>query len=73
MRIWSADTGRIIAPTLQDHQGSIRGIAALPGLSGYATCSNDGTVMYRDGEGGVLGVLSHPMQEDGSPPFVLDV
>ncbi len=36
------------------------------------TTSNDGTAVLRSKDGQQIGVLPHPLQEDGSPPFVLD-
>lgn len=36
------------------------------------TTSNDGTAVLRSIDGQQIGVLPHPAQEDGSPPFVLD-
>ena len=66
-------TGRQIDQSIQDHGGPIRAITAVPGVDGYATCSNDGTVILRDSNGHQIGTMYHPCQEDGSPPFVLDV
>lgn len=41
-------------------------------MGGFATCSNDGTVVMRTGDGVAVGTSCHPRQHDGSPPFVLD-
>ena len=72
IRYWDPITGRVQGDTIRDHQGPIRSIAPLPGMDGILTGSNDGTVMMRSIEGQPIEILMHPLQDDGSPPFVLD-
>lgn len=45
LRFWNADTGSLISPPIDDHAGSIRSIAAVSGIGGFVTTSNDGTVV----------------------------
>ena len=71
LRIWDGRSGRQIGDSVCDHNGPIRGIVSLPGLSGLVTCSNDGTVALRGIDGTLIDTMQHPPQEDGSPPFVL--
>jgi len=72
LRIWNVNTATMIGSPVQDHSGSIRSICALPGIGGFATGANDGTVALRSVDGEVLGTVFHAAQEDGSPPFILD-
>lgn len=75
IRFWSESTGQQEGPSIKDHEGPIRCIAALPGICGIATASNDGTVRVRTIEdrraGSILGVMCHPLSHDGMPPFLL--
>jgi len=73
LRVWDGRTGRQVGDSICDHQGPIRGIATVAGLSGLATCSNDGTVSLRGIDGTLIDTMAHPLQDDGSPPFVLAV
>lgn len=72
LRFWNPSTGQLVGSPIKDHLGSIRSIAALPGVDGFVTTSNDGSVIIRSSEGHVIETLMHPIQDDGSPPFVLD-
>lgn len=72
LRFWDASTGNTVGSAIEDHLGSIRSISALPGMDGILTTSNDGTVVMRSIDGQCIEILAHPVQEDGSPPFVLD-
>ena len=67
------NTGQQVQSPIQDHGGPIRAITKVSGVDGYATCSNDGTVILRDSNGHAIGTMFHPPQEDGSPPFILDI
>ena len=40
-------TGQPMGSPIQDHYASIRSIAAVPGISGFLTTSNDGMVVLR--------------------------
>ena len=71
LRLWDSGTGTLIGDGIADHSGSIRSIISVPGLDGFATTSNDGTVALRSSDGSIMGSMMHPPQEDGSPPFVL--
>mmetsp|Transcript_26543 Transcript_26543/g.25403 ORF Transcript_26543/g.25403 Transcript_26543/m.25403 type:complete len:784 (+) Transcript_26543:191-2542(+) len=71
LRFWDSNTGQQIGDSISDHSGSIRSITAVPGIGGFATSSNDGTVALRGADGSVVGSISHPQQSDGSP-FVHD-
>eukprot|EP01031_Cornospumella_fuschlensis_P032032 gene32032-38734_t len=71
LRIWNMTTGELVS-THEDHGGPIRSIAALPGVDGMLTSSNDGSVMLRSGEGQSIEQLLHPVQEDGTLPMVLN-
>lgn len=73
LRFWNVSSGQQIGDSISDHMGSIRAISGVPGIGGFATSSNDGTVILRSIDGVVIGTMYHPAQEDGSPPFVLDV
>lgn len=66
-------SGQECQSPIQDHGGPIRAITRVAGCDGFATCSNDGSVMLRDSSGSVLGTMFHPPQDDGSPPFLFDV
>jgi len=76
IRYWDANTGKQLGPSIKDHELSIKSIAPLVCIGGYATSSNDGTVRVRlsersdSGEANTLGVLVHPMDNDGTPSFV---
>jgi phospholipase A-2-activating protein len=72
IRFWDMLTGNQSAPPVCDHAGSIRSIAALPGVAGFLTTSNDGSVIMRGVDGQPIEQLFHSSTEDGSPPFVLD-
>ena len=72
LRLWDSVTGKVIGTAIEDHEGSIRSISSLPGIDGYTTTSNDGTVKMRSIEGQPFGTVCHLLQDDGSPPFVLD-
>lgn len=72
IRFWNMLTGKTSAPALRDHGGSIRSIAALPGVDGFLTTSNDGSVVMRGIDGQPIEQLYHSPTEDGTPPFVLD-
>ena len=72
LRFWDSNTGKQIGDSISDHSGSIRSITNIPGVAGFATTSNDGTVALRGSDGNIIGSMMHPPQEDGSPPFVLD-
>lgn len=71
LRIWDTNTGALLS-TREDHGGPIRSIAALPGVMGMMTTSNDGSVMLRSAEGQAIEALLHPVQEDGTLPMVLN-
>jgi WD40 repeat protein len=71
IRIWDTD-GKLVTGPIKDHSGPVRSIASLPGFDGFLTTSNDGSVVVRSIEGQVIESLVHPLQEDGSPPFILD-
>jgi phospholipase A-2-activating protein len=70
LRIWDPATGRQVGDAIQDHQGSIRSIAALPAIDGFVTTANDGAVILRTIDGQAIDVMQHPVQEDGAAPFV---
>eukprot|EP01036_Dinobryon_divergens_P030892 gene30892-40205_t len=72
LRFWNASTGTLLGDPIEDHSGPLRSIAAVSGIGGLVTTSNDGTAVLRSIDGQQIGVLPHPAQEDGSPPFVLD-
>eukprot|EP01038_Epipyxis_sp_PR26KG_P006801 gene6801-9316_t len=72
LRFWDIVSGNLIGTPIEDHHGSIRSIAKLPGIKGFATSSNDGTVILRTIDGQEIGTVFHQAQEDGSPPFILD-
>lgn len=72
IRFWNLSTGQASASPIRDHAGSIRSIAALPGVSGFLTTSNDGSVVMRGIDGQPIEQLFHSPTDDGSPPFVLD-
>lgn len=71
LRLWDS-TGAPIGAPISDHAGSIRSIAAVPGINGFMTTANDGTVALRSIEGETMGTMYHEPQEDGSAPFILD-
>jgi phospholipase A-2-activating protein len=70
LRLWDANSGEQVGEAIQDHQGSIRSITALPAIDGFATTGNDGTVILRTMDGTAIDVMQHPPQADGGPPFV---
>lgn len=72
VRIWDGSTGALLQPAIVDHTGPIRSVCLLPGMGGFATCSNDGSVIMRTGDGAAVSTSFQPPQEDGSPPFLLD-
>jgi hypothetical protein len=57
---------------MEEHEGSIRSISALPGIGGFATSPNDGSLLMSSVDAEPIGAVFHQMQEDGSPPFTLD-
>lgn len=86
VRIWSINvkTGQVqcLSQVANDHEGSIRGIAALPSSlassemssSLMITCSNDGTVRMRSTDTGEsVSVLTFLQQNATHPPFLLSV
>jgi WD40 repeat protein len=68
-RDWVTGSASIV---LSDHLGSLRSLAAVPGVMGFATASNDGSVCLRGCDGTPIGSMFHAAQEDGSPPFILN-
>eukprot|EP01032_Pedospumella_encystans_P017669 gene17669-20125_t len=70
LRIWDPSTGKQVGDDIQDHAGSIRCIAPLPAIDGFATTSNDGAVILRTIEGQPIEVMTHPETEDGTAAFV---
>lgn len=72
IRFWNATTGQQEGSSIKDHGGSIRSIAALPGVGGFLTTANDGSVVMRSIEGQVIEAMYHTPGDDGTPPFVLD-
>lgn len=72
LRIWNTSSGSIVGDAIYDHGGSIRSVAALPGVNGILTSSNDGSVVLRSIDGEQLGSVYHVSQEDGSSAFILD-
>ena len=72
LRIWNLETGTEVQSSISDHEGPIRSIAAVPILDGYATSSNDGSIVLRAADGHRLDSMFHPFQEDGMAPFILD-
>jgi phospholipase A-2-activating protein len=56
---------------LQNHEGSIRSITWVPGIDGFTTSSNDGSLCLHTMDGSTIGQMVHNPQEDGSLPFVL--
>lgn len=71
LRFWDPSSGKQIGGCIKDHTGSIRSIC--PTSLGFATSSNDGTVLLRTPAGDPIGQIFHPPQEgEGSLPFVLD-
>ena len=75
VRYWDA-SGKQIGKNIKDHQMPIKSICPLTAIEAYATSSNDGTVRIRSmelsasGEPVTLGVLCHPMDDDGTPTMV---
>lgn len=72
LRFWNPLTGQLVGDPIQDHAGSIRSIAFLPSIQGFLTSANDGTIIIRSLDGHPLDIVTHPVQEDGNPPFILD-
>jgi len=72
LRIWNIQTGREVQSSIMDHEGPIRSITAVPTLDGYATTSNDGSIILRASDGHRLDSMFHPFQDDGMAPFILD-
>lgn len=72
IRFWDGNTGKQIGSSIQDHTGSIRSIAALPGVGGFLTTSNDGSIIMRSVEGQPIEQNFHAPSDDGSPPFILN-
>lgn len=72
LRMWNPSSGSSVGDAIYDHEGSIRSIAALPGVNGILTSSNDGSVFLRSIDGDLLGAVHHVSQEDGSSAFILD-
>jgi PFU (PLAA family ubiquitin binding)/WD domain, G-beta repeat len=71
IRSFDPATGQQTRTSIKDHDGPIRSISRVPTLGGFATTSNDGTVRIRAADGSCIGSVLHPVQDDGSPPFVL--
>ncbi len=57
LRIWDPATGREVGAPITDHSGSIRAIASIPGINGFATSANDGTMALRSIDGELLGTV----------------
>lgn len=72
LRLWDLATGKETCPPIEDHEGSIRSISSVPGIGGFATTANDGSMIIRTIEGAPIGSMYHPLQEDGSPAFIMD-
>jgi WD40 repeat protein len=76
LRTYDAVTGQLIGVPIQDHAGSLRCLCALSetadAIGKYVTGSNDGSANIRLEDGTVVGSDFHSMQDDGSPPFILD-
>lgn len=72
IRFWDSKTGKQISKPIRDHDGPIRSISSISSIEGFVTASNDGTICPRTMDGSILGCLTHPLQDDGMPPFVLD-
>lgn len=58
--------------TLADHAGPIRQLAIVPEM-GFVSCSNDGSIKFRTWDGDVLASMSHPVNAEGKPGFVLGI
>ena len=76
VRIWTVDinTGQVDCAhkVANDHDGPIRGIAALPNC--IATCSNDGTVKLRASDtGACISTLTFLQAQQSHPPMLLSV
>jgi phospholipase A-2-activating protein len=72
LRFWDPTNRQLIGNPIQDHSGSIRSITNLSSIGGFLTTANDGTAKIRTSDGQEIGTVYHQLQEDGSPPFVLD-
>lgn len=72
IRFWDSSTGKEVSSPIRDHEGSIRSITALPGVEGFLTTANDGTVVMRSIEGQVIASLQHPLLDESSSPFIFD-
>jgi WD40 repeat protein len=72
LRLWDVSSGAVVGAPIADHAGSLRSIAAVPGINGFMTTANDGTVALRSIDGEAMGTMYHAPQEDGSAPFILD-
>jgi hypothetical protein len=70
LRFWDPASGLQVGRSIEDHRGSLRSIAALPSIDGFATTANDGCVMLRTIDGDVIETMQHPLQGDGAPTFV---
>eukprot|EP00529_Nitzschia_sp_RCC80_P017820 CAMPEP_0113489216 /NCGR_PEP_ID=MMETSP0014_2-20120614/26415_1 /TAXON_ID=2857 /ORGANISM="Nitzschia sp." /LENGTH=821 /DNA_ID=CAMNT_0000382947 /DNA_START=110 /DNA_END=2572 /DNA_ORIENTATION=+ /assembly_acc=CAM_ASM_000159 len=86
VRIWTCNvqTGQVqcVSSVANDHEGSIRGITALPSCLATAdvssslmvTCSNDGTVRMRSSDdASSISALTFLQQNASHPPFLLSV
>lgn len=72
IRFWDALTGKQVGNSICGHSGSIRSICSIPSIAGFATTSNDGSVVIRSSDGESVSQLFHPLTDDGMPTFVLD-
>ena len=72
LRLWDLKTGSLVKEPICDHMGPVRAIFGLADVGGFATTSNDGSIILRDDTGAPFESVFHDPQDDGSPPFVLD-
>lgn len=54
LRFWNYVTGTPIGDPIVDHSGSLRSIAAVSGIGGLVTTSNDGLCVVFNGYCGLL-------------------
>lgn len=72
VRVWDMRTSALLLPPCESHDASIRSIKNVPDI-GFVTSANDGSVRLFTYECDLIETMCHPMQEDGSPPFLMDV
>jgi phospholipase A-2-activating protein len=72
LRLWNISTGSLLSEPIMDHLGSLRAVFNLPEVGGFATTSNDGSIILRDNSGAPFESVFHDPQDDGSSPFILD-